>query len=147
MNCSQISTNVSMHIGRNGSSICSATAITERRTTSEIGTIAAPHGADESLCVVPTSTIVRTSLIACSFSMANLLSRLRDLYGGFKTSERDENRVGAHLRMYQSSAVPNCWTDSASTKACRINRYAAARHVLERLSAKQGTILLRVILT
>jgi hypothetical protein len=56
------------------------------------------------LRTVPTSTIVRTSLITCSFSTACLLSRKSDLnleIGGSGIPE------GAHLRMYQSSAPPN----------------------------------------
>lgn len=47
--------------------------------TSDIGTTAAPLETDESRCVVPISIMVRTSLMACSFSTAYLLSRFKDL--------------------------------------------------------------------
>ena len=75
----QISVKVSMHIGLKGSSRCSATAMRERRTASDMGTTAAPLEMDESRRVVPISTIVRMSLIACSFSTAYLISRFSDL--------------------------------------------------------------------
>jgi len=53
--------------------------MTERRITSDMGTTAAPLEMDESRRVVPISTIVRMSLIACSFSTAYLMSRFNDL--------------------------------------------------------------------
>lgn len=53
--------------------------MTERKTTSDMGTTATPLEMDESRRVVPISTIVRMSLIVCSFSTAYLISRFNDL--------------------------------------------------------------------
>lgn len=84
-----ISVKVWMHIGLNGSSGCSATAIIARMTVSDKCTLPAFALVEEEeeeevpplfrVVVVPTSMMVRMSLMACSFSMACLLSRCRDL--------------------------------------------------------------------
>lgn len=76
---SQISAKVWMHIWRKGSSACSATAMNALMIGSDRGTEAVVLPAVASRRTVPTSTMVRMNLITCSFSTANLLSRVRDL--------------------------------------------------------------------
>ena len=76
----QISASVWMQISRNGSSGCSATAIIDRITVSDIGTTPGPLFISGSRRSVPTSTIIRMSLMTCSFSTACLLSRRSDLW-------------------------------------------------------------------
>ena len=76
----RISVKVWMHTSLNGSSACSATAITARSTVSESCTAPGPglFSVDVER-TAPKSTTVRMSLITCSFSTECLLSRRRDL--------------------------------------------------------------------
>lgn len=76
----RISVSVSMQIGRNEDSTCSATAINALMTGSDSGTRPEeqPTGS-ASLRIVPTSTMVRISLMTCSFSTVYLLSLVKDL--------------------------------------------------------------------
>lgn len=78
----RISASVCMQTSRKGSSGCSAIATIERMTVSDTGMLPGPLLVSMSLRTVPTSTMVRTSLITCSFSTACLLSRRRDLKDG-----------------------------------------------------------------
>ena len=66
-----------MQTSLNGSSACSATAMTDRTTASDSCTD--PEDSGESGRIVLSSTMVRMSLITCSFSTACLLSRSSDL--------------------------------------------------------------------
>ena len=125
-----------MKIGRNGSSACSATAITARMTVSDRGMT--PVLAPESRRV-PTSTTALTSLATCSFSTACLLSRSKDLENQFNNVEYLNGIT--HLTIYQSNASPKQLTLSLSTNVCRISLYPAARHCFEHVSPRQGKIL------
>jgi hypothetical protein len=75
----QISSRVSRHIGLNGSSGCSATAMSARITESERGTFPCPAPLWPDPRSDPISMIVRTSFRTCSFSTACLVSRASDL--------------------------------------------------------------------
>lgn len=137
----RISASVWIHTGLKRSSVYSATAIKARMMGSDRGTVPEPPPVWESWRTLPISTIVRISLITCSFSTACLLSRPRDLLTR-KTLVPDECRYISHLTMYQSSSCsPSRLTESASIKACRISRYAVARHCFDRLSASAGITL------
>jgi len=134
----QISAKVWMQMSRKGSSACSATAMTARITVSDTGTNPTPFFASKSLRTVPISTVVRMSLMTCSFSTACLLSRRSDLTKSVYAAKFDSM---THLTIYQSSESPSRLTVSASTSACLITLYAAARHCLEHRSPKQGRTL------
>jgi hypothetical protein len=75
----RISAKVCTHIGRKGSSAKSATAMKARMIGSDIGTVPEPAAPCGSLRSEPTATIVRMSLMTCSFSIVCLLSRANDL--------------------------------------------------------------------
>ena len=75
----RISVNVCTHMGLNGSSGYSATAIRARMTASDKGTLPEPMGECVECRSEPISTIARMSLMTCSFSTVCLLSRHRDL--------------------------------------------------------------------
>jgi len=112
----RISVNVSIQTRRKGSSTCSATAMTDRTTVSDNCTdLGLKFVSVESLRTVPTSTMVRMSLITCSFSAACLLSRRSDLKNELCFSRTV--LYNAHLRIYQSNTPPSLCTVSASTKA------------------------------
>jgi hypothetical protein len=75
----RISAKVCTHIGRNGSSIESATAMNARMIGSESGTVPEPAASCGLRRWEPTATIARMSFMTCSFSTACLLSRANDL--------------------------------------------------------------------
>ncbi len=84
----RISESVCTHMGLKGSSACSATAISARITGSDKGTVFEAVKLGEYFGSDPISTIVRMSLIACSFSTACLLSRVSDLMDSDKYYRR-----------------------------------------------------------
>lgn len=70
---------VCTHIGLNGSSGYSATAMSARMTASESGTVPDPIAERDEWRSEPMSTTVLISLMTCSFSTVCLLSRESDL--------------------------------------------------------------------
>lgn len=75
----RISAKVCTHIGRNGSSTESATAMNARMIGSESRTVPELAASCGSRRWDPITTIVRMSFMTCSFSIACLLSRANDL--------------------------------------------------------------------
>ena len=81
------------------------------------------------------------SLMTCSFSTANLLSRDKDL-GTMREEQQGETQTLTHLTMYQSMGCSlSLSTDSMSISAYRIRRYVIARQYFAFLSPKQGRTL------
>ena len=87
---SRISARVKTQICRKGSSTCSATAMNALRTGSERGTRLAVVALYGDRCSAPIWTIARMSLMTCSFSTANLLSRDKDLRAVRKVQQGGE---------------------------------------------------------
>jgi hypothetical protein len=100
----RISDSVWTQIVLKGSSGCSAIAMRARMTGSDRGTMLVVTAAEESGRTAPTSTIVRISLITCSFSTACLLSRSSDLDVDINSSLLIEKVGVSYFTIYQSRA-------------------------------------------
>jgi hypothetical protein len=96
----QISARVCIHIGRNGSSAESATAMNARMIGSESGTVPEPASCG-SRRWDPITTIIRMSFMTCSFSIACLLSRANDLGRSIRPS-RGHTRHESYFTIYHS---------------------------------------------